>query len=568
MGILGWMMRGKKLDYLVGLVAVLAFFLLLFENSGFFAPYSSLILKFNLIVLAIFIADVLLGFMVSSDKLTHIKRNWFNLIVFVPLIQFIHGVQDRPFFAVTMQLAVIARLVSRTRRAQRFIALLGLRPAQLMLASFAVAIGFGAMLLMLPMATTTGARIDLTDALFTATSAACVTGLIVFDTGTYFSLFGQLVILSLIQIGALGIMTFSVLLTIFLGKGMTFRQQLAMRDVLDQEMLGDVRRLITFIIKMTMGFEAVGCLILFFGWSKHSHSLALTLYQALFHAISAFCNAGFSLFSDSLIRFADDPLTNGTVAVLIISGGLGFMVMRDLLRGAEQTLRAGGSRRYRLRIQTRIVLSVSALLVLFGAALLYGVEQNNAFAPERAGTRILLSVFQSVTARTAGFNTCDISALSASSALFIILLMFVGASPGSTGGGIKTTTVSVLWATILSGFRQKENVEVLRRTIPPETIRKAITLLISSMVLVFAFAEVLLYTEKAPFADVLFETVSAFGTVGLSRGITSALTTQGKLCITFLMFAGRLGPLTMAYSFLVYRKRARYSYPEERVMIG
>jgi trk system potassium uptake protein TrkH len=346
------------------------------------------------------------------------------------------------------------------------------------------------------------------------------------------------------------------------------RQQIVIQDVLDQDTLADARQLITFIISMTLIFELAGTLALLVAWYGRWEGMAFTLYCALFHAISAFCNAGFSLFSDSLMGFADAPLTHGIIAVLIIAGGLGFMVIRDLYHNVRNRFTAKRRRIFRLRIQTKIVLMMSLVLILSGAFLIYVVEQQQAFASYSSRGKLWISFFQSVTTRTAGFNSCDIARLSSATLFAMVLLMFVGASPGSTGGGIKTTTIAVLWTTAISTFRQRQHVEIMRRTIPQETIRKALTLLLFSMVFVLVFTGLLLYIEKKPLTDTLFEAVSAFGTVGLSTGITPTLSIQGKILITLLMFVGRLGPLTLGYAFVTHKRRTRYVYPDERVMIG
>jgi trk system potassium uptake protein TrkH len=286
-------------------------------------------------------------------------------------------------------------------------------------------------------------------------------------------------------------------------------------------------------------------------------------YHAVFHSVSAFCNAGFSTFSDSLMRFSGDTWTNLAICALIIAGGVGFAAGSDLVGSARRKFAL------RLRVQTKIVLSVSAVLIGIGALGLLAFEPSLGAGTDGPPQSVLIALFQSVSARTAGFNTCTIGALSNSSLLLIMLLMFIGASPGSTGGGIKTTTFAVLWAGMMNGFTQRTRVEIFRRTIPPETILKAMSLLVFTLALVAAAALMLMVAEgDKPMRDVLFEVVSAIGTVGLSTGITPDLSPAGKAIITALMFVGRLGPLTVAYAFLHQRKQANYTYAEERVMIG
>lgn len=558
----------KRFDYFIGAVAIVAFFLLLVELSGYLDRYAPFFRFANMTILALFLIHVVLTFLLSQSKLEHIRRNWLDAIVFIPLVQLYHGIDNSPSSVIVRQAVIIFMVISRTRKANKLVSLLGLRPAQLMLTSFATAIGVGAILLMLPAATVTGDRASLLDAIFTATSATCVTGLIVKDTATYFSTFGQCVILALIQIGALGIMTFSVSLAIFARKRVEMQRQIEMQEVLDQDTMASIRDLVKFIVKMTFAFELAGAVALFLAWRVKLGGDAHTAFAALFHSVSAFCNAGFSTMSDSLMRFAGDPATNAVIIVLIAFGGFGFTVVRDLLDNFAQRLFHRSHRVLSLRVQTKTVLAVSAILTVGGALLFYAIEREGTLAPLGLKDRILVSVFQSVTARTAGFNTCDFGALSSAALMVIIVLMFIGASPGSTGGGIKTTTVAVLWAAITSGLRRRPDAQLYRRTIPTEVIQKALNVLVISLLVVLAFGLVMLYFERMPFASVMFETVSAFGTVGLSTGVTPQLSTAGKITITLLMFTGRLGPLTIAYAFLRERKPARYRYAEERVMIG
>jgi trk system potassium uptake protein TrkH len=555
-------MRMKKFDYFIGIIALFAFLLLMAELSSLFEAYASFIMTANLIILLLFIGDVVLRFVFSKDKKKYFKANWFDLIVFIPLIRFIRGIEHTPFFVIVWQVVIVMMLVSRVKRANKLVTLLSLKPAQLMMTSFSFAIGMGTILLMLPAASSSGEKTSLTDALFTATSATCVTGLIVKDTATHFSLFGQAVILSLIQIGGLGIMTFSVSLALLLRKRLEMQRQIVMQDVLDQDTLLNVRDLVAFIVKMTLAFELIGAIVLFILWKDNFPSKLLAGYYAVFHAISAFCNAGFSTFNDSLIRFSRNIWTNVTIVFLIISGGLGFTVIKDIVDHIRSKNRTG------FRVQTKVVLIASLFFIVVGALGFYMLEANHTLSGFGLKDRVLVSVFQSVTSRTAGFNTCEISGFSSAGLFLIMILMFIGGSPGSTAGGIKTTTVAVLWAAIVSGFRQKEQSELYRRTIPFEVVRKAISVFLISLFIVVLFFLLLLYTEKKMFSAVLFEVMSAFGTVGLSTGITPQLSEKGKLIVALLMFIGRLGPLTITYAFMRPRKPARYMYAQERVMIG
>ncbi|MCF7855753.1 MAG: TrkH family potassium uptake protein [Candidatus Pacebacteria bacterium] len=558
-------MKSRIIDYCVGGIALLAFLLLLVEPTPLGQVYAVYLGYANLTVLLIFAADALFRFAFSADKLKHLRRQWFDAIVFVAFVQYVPGVQRTELFVILRQLVVVVVLVSRVRKTRKLFALLSTRPAQMLAASFLLAIGIGAVLLMLPMATVGPETTSLTDAVFTATSAVCVTGLIVQDTATYFTPFGQLVILALIQAGGLGIMTFSVSLALLFRRQMDVRQRVAMQDILDQESLASVRHLALFILLMTLVLEGIGWLALFLAWLGHAGSPLQAAYHALFHSVSAFCNAGFSTFSDSLAGFQSDLTTNLIVCVLIILGGAGFLVIRDLV---EPFKYRKDLRIKRLRIQTKIVLSTSLLLIVLGGTFIYLLEARASLAGASTPERILISLFQSVTTRTAGFNTCSIASLSSAVLFLMIVLMFIGASPGSTGGGVKTTTVAVLFAAVWGQFRQRQRAELYRRSIPTDVIIKALSVLCLSLVVVVGFAVLLLYIEDKPFMAVLFETVSAFGTVGLSTGITPDLSTGGKIVVTVLMFIGRLGPLTVAYAFSRKRTPPKYEFADERVMIG
>ena len=452
-------------------------------------------------------------------------------------------------------------------RLGRFLFIRRLDPPQLIALSFLAVIAVGTALLMLPISVAAEGRISLIDALFTATSAVCVTGLTVVDTGSYFSTFGQAVILALIQVGGLGIMTLSTSLVIVLGRRMGIKGWAIMRDVLDHEEVSTLRHLITYIVKMTLVIELSGTVILFIRFVLSQHSPGEAFYLALFHSVSAFNNAGFSLYSDSLVRYQGDLTLNLTASALIILGGLGFLVVADL----QDYLRGWGKKnapRYALSVHTKIVLTTTVGLILGGAVLIYVLESTNVLKDLPFKNRILASYFQSVTTRTAGFNTLDIGALSDATLLTVILLMFTGASPGSTGGGIKTTTFAILVTATIAMLADRDQPRVFKRLIPREAVHKAISVTILSISILIFFTVLLLVTEGMPFIKVAFETVSAFATVGLSTGITPALSVAGKMLVIILMYIGRIGPLTLALAIGGREEKATYEYPEEKVMVG
>lgn len=558
----------RKYDYFIGFTALVAFSLLLIENSAYVRPYAFLVGEINLTVSLIFVSDILLRFFAARDKKAHLTHNWLDLIVFIPFIQLVRGLENTAAFVIIRQIVIIAILLSRIRKSTKLLNLLSLKPAQMMIATFAFAIGVGAVLLMLPVATRAGVRTSLTDALFTATSATCVTGLTVKDTAAYFSLFGQVVILALIQVGGLGIMTFSVSMALIMGKRMDMKQQAVMSDILDESSLARVRHMVAYILKMTLFCEAAGAALLFASWIGRTGGAVKTAYYSVFHAISAFCNAGFSTFSDNLVRFHDDVSTNFVICSLIVAGGLGFTVIKDLHDNLNIRFDFSTRRRIKLKMHTKVAVLMSAALIVLGAAAFYFLEKDALFAGYGLKGRVLSSVFQSVTARTAGFNTCSIAGLSSASLLLMMVLMFIGGSPGSTAGGVKTTTVSVLLSAIISEFQGKENTEVFKRTISPALIKKAMIIFSVSSILVVGFGAGLLVVEQKQFLPVVFETVSAFGTVGLSADLTPELSGRGKLLITVLMFIGRLGPLTVGYAFLRRHRQPRYEYARENLAIG
>lgn len=416
----------------------------------------------------------------------------------------------------------------------------------------------------MPKATVDGQGLSFLNALFTATSAVAVTGLVVVDTGTTFTFFGQIVILSLIQIGGLGFMTFATLFAILLGKKVTLKERLLLQETLNQVSIAGVVRLAKYIIMVTFAIEVIGALILAIRWS-FDMSWQKALYYGIFHSISSFNNAGFDLFGNfsSITRYVSDPVVNLTVMLLIILGGLGFTVLSDLYlhRGKK------------LMLHSKIVISFSLGLILFGAVAIFAIEFTNpkTLAPLDSMGKVLGALFQSVTPRTAGFNTLNIGDLRSTTLLLMIILMFIGASPGSTGGGIKTTSFASVWLYALSLFRGEDHVRYRERTIPKDTIQKAVAVVFLAALLVLTVTALLTLTENADFLALLFEATSAFGTVGLTMGITPGLTDIGKLAIIFTMFTGRVGPLTLVFALSQKRNtnsKNHIKYPEEKIMIG
>ncbi|UCG38488.1 MAG: potassium transporter [bacterium] len=447
-----------------------------------------------------------------------------------------------------------------------------LAPGQALILYYAVAILVGAAALSLPFASS-GESLSFVDALFTATSAQCVTGLTVVDTGSGLSLFGQIVVLFLIQTGGLGITTFSVYLFFFLRLGVGTHGRWIINETLLHTPVCSLRELIGGIIRLALVMEAAGAVLLA-GAFVPDLGLGRGLFSAVFHSVSAFCNAGFSLFADSLMGYRASPLVNLTVILLIVTGGIGFLVIREL---RDILFRPVKGRRPKLSLHSRMVLWTTGILIVGGAVLIFLMEYGGGFLGTGVGDKVLASLFQSVTARTAGFNTVDMNALRISTLLLMIFLMFVGASPGSAGGGIKTTSLALFVAIIRSRLKGNPHTNIFRRTIPDDAVTKALALVMLAVLTIGIALFGLLMVQHpgasarqhdAVFLQYLFETVSAFGTVGLSMGATARLTVAGKLIIIALMFVGRVGLLTVAFTIARRLSPTAPRYAEENIMIG
>ncbi len=438
------------------------------------------------------------------------------------------------------------------------------KPGVVIIISFIIFIFIGTSLLMLPHATIDGRGTPFIDAIFTSTSAVCVTGLIVQDTLLYFSRFGHIVILVLIQFGGLGIMTSYVFLSVAIGKRLLISQQVAMKGVFDTEYSGEIRKTVLFIVISTFIIEGIGTTVLAIHWSNET--FGEDLFYALFHSISAFCNAGFSLFREGLAPYQTDTMTNLTIVFLIISGGIGFIVLINLFNFLTPS--QGKCRKRKLNLHTKIVLTTTGILIILGAILFYTFEYNHTLSSLSGKNKIFVSLFQSVTTRTAGFTMVDVSGLASPTSLYYIYFMFIGGSSGSTAGGIKTGTLFVLIVLVYNLFRGREDIEIFGRTIPKRTVLKSVSILIISLFTVMLFSLVLFKTEDAPFRDVIFEAFSAFGTVGLSCGLTPHLSEGGKVAVAILMFVGRIGPLTLALIIGGEIVERKIRFPEERIVVG
>ncbi len=439
-------------------------------------------------------------------------------------------------------------------------------PMKLIVSGYCLIILLGTLLLALPGATKGPGATSVTDCFFTATSATCVTGLIRFDTATHWTLFGQLVILSLIQIGGVGFMTIAIVILAFTKRKITLSQRSIMQNSISAPQIGGIVRMSKFIALGTLCIEGIGAVLLSFdfiprfGWGKG-------IYYSVFHSVSAFCNAGFDLMGSetgefsSLTGFAGNWYVNLVICLLIFIGGLGFFVWHDLK-----------SKRFRFRklnLQSKMVLCISVGLVFFGALAIFVLENNHTMLfgmplQEKA----LAGLFQSVSARTAGFNTVDLAAMTDAGKMVMICLMLIGGSTGSTAGGIKTTTFWILCVSIFATFRRKKNIEAFGRRMDEGITRTASCVFMTYLLLVVSAAVVISAVEGLPMITALFETGSAMATVGLSFGVTPALGMFSKLLIAFLMICGRVGSITMLLAFSSEKKIISSSYPLEKIQVG
>lgn len=439
-----------------------------------------------------------------------------------------------------------------------------LTQTQMIVVGFMLIILTGSLLLMLPWASRSHEVTPFLDTLFTATSASCVTGLVVVDTWSHWSMFGQVIILILIQVGGMGFMTLGVFMAILLRRRIGLKTRGVLQESINSLQIGGIVKLAKKIIQGTVFFESVGALILMYRFIPKV-GMARGIWYGIFHSVSAFCNAGFDLMGyvepyQSLCGYAGDWLVNLTIMSLIVIGGIGFFVWDDI---ATKKLKV-----HRYTLHTKLVLMTTLALIIGGALFFFFTEQSNVLRNMPFAERIWASFFQSVTARTAGFNTVDTGALTEGSKFVTILLMFVGGSPGSTAGGIKTTTLIVLLVCVRSNMRQEKGYNILDRRLDEEVVRKACTVMCTNLLLMLTATIVMLVLQPFALTDVLFETASAIGTVGMTTGITRSICSVSKAVLIFLMYCGRIGSLTFALSLRGNKHEPAVKQPVEQVMIG
>jgi trk system potassium uptake protein TrkH len=579
-GALKWLSRAMFV------VAAIAAFSLISQYGFYLSERESQLLSMvDLVIVGVFMLDALLRFALSRRKFTYLRARWPSLAfvgVILAQLTLVWILKDRgglPHFLstpgvfsltkgyiVVIQVYLVFLILGEAVRANRSIASTKIAPARTVILSFVLVIVIGALLLSTPRASVTG-RLNAVDSLFTATSAVCVTGLVVVDTGDYFTQLGHGIILTLIQIGGLGLITFATFFATVLRGGLGVRERLVLRGMMTFESIGRIGRTLRYVIGITFLMEAAGALLLYLTTRADFATGAQAARASVFHSISAFCNAGFSLNTTSFERYVSNLPVNVVMTSLIVIGGLGFPVLMSAMHKYPILGRTEGpGRRWPLHVQLVAVTTVALLVV--GTITFLVLEWNGTLAGRPLGTKLLASYFGSVTARTAGFNTVDTGALALPTLFLVAALMFIGGSPAGTAGGVKTVTLGIVLASIRSMFRGTDRVELFKRRVPDWQVREALVVISMGIIVVAVGTLVLLMAEDLTLSQVLFEVVSAFGTVGLSTGVTPTLSVVGKLSLVLIMLAGRVGPLTLALALAQRRDKPLYDYPEERVIIG
>ncbi|MBN2738747.1 MAG: TrkH family potassium uptake protein [Spirochaetales bacterium] len=547
-------------------------------NNGYYldkAVSDSIYLASN-ILLILYIADNLLFLLMAKDKKLILKeRRYAYFFLLFLVFQFLLiqlNIYSRVFsyddkfyyFHIINQLSVFLIFIIRLSRAN-YPDLLSIRmnPFQVFILSFIMLILFGALLLSMPKSTTGTAGLPFSDALFTSTSAVCVTGLTVVNTATTFTASGKWIILLLIQMGGLGMMTYSSFFTLLFFNRISVTDQLMIGKLLSDSPIPNIAKLVKTIVIATFSIEALGALLLFILWQGNFYRWEEAAFYSIFHSVSAFCNAGFSLYYSNLELLRHNIPVNLVISLLVISGGIGFITIISLQQRFLSPVKKA------LKIHAKIILLLGAILLVSGTLLIFFFEAENSLKQESLVHKIVISFFHSVCSRTAGFNTIDISGFSIVTRVVIIMLMFIGAAPNSTSGGIKITTLGVLMATVVATFKGTEDVVLFKRRIPRNLVYRALTLVLVSMAFIFINFIIMLRLEPFPPSAILFEIVSGFGTVGLSLGITSELSWISRYLLIFIMFTGRVGPVTFTMALVKREKLKRTVYPkDEDIIIG
>jgi potassium uptake TrkH family protein len=578
--ILAWLSRAM---FGVAAVAVAS---LVLEYGFYLTPAQErLVHLIDLVVVVVFVLDGLIRFGLSRKRLAYVRARWPGLVILglilvqLFLVAHLSGrgwlpafLESRSVLSLTkgyiivLQVYLVVLILGQAVKANRRVASFRIHPARTVMFSFLLIIFAGFLLLLTPKATA-GGDIDVVDALFSATSAVCVTGLVVVDTGRYFTAFGQGIILTLIQIGGLGLITLTAFFALMIRRGLGVRESLVLRGVMTFETVGRLGRTLGYMIGFTFAMEALGALLLFTQTRLDFARAGEAVWKSVFHAISAYCNAGFSLYSTSFERYSSHVPVNLIMTSLIVIGGLGFPVIMNVL-GRRVLVARPGAAVSRWSLHSKLVLTTTVALLVVGTIAFLGLEWDGILAGKPLGDKVMTSYFASVTARTAGFNTVRTSALALPTLFLLAAMMFIGGSPGGTAGGVKTSTFALVLMSIRSMIGRVGRVELFGRRVPRWIVAEALLVVSMGILVVSAGIFVLLIVEDLSMSDVLFEVTSAFGTVGLSTGITATLSPVGKIVLMIIMLTGRIGPLTLALALGQRPEPPDYDYPEERVVIG
>ena len=576
---------------LSGIFSLCAVVLVIYELGFPLSPKeeTKVLLGFS-IIFGFFAFNYFLNLFYNFSRIEFLKSSWFEGLVMLFII--VSGIYDtytanhlfqdlfmkigvghpeqiyRVFITLSMSYFVGFNFI----KASTFLNNLTLKPAITFILSFILLIAIGTGLLMLPQMTTVDGSADFMSAFFTSVSASCVTGLIVQDTATYFTLKGLLVIMFLMQLGGIGMVSFATFFATFMKKGVGLKQQLIIQDYLASESLFSAKGLLRQVIGITLTIEAIASIFIFFSWGSNVHfeSLSQQIFYSTFHGISAFCNAGFSLFSNGLYEesIRNSYLLHVIIGVTIILGGLGFSTVQDLF--SPKALQERLHRPWKdWKISTKVAVHTSLLLIIIGMFLFFVTEHNGVMKEMGLFESIVSAFFQSVTTRTAGFNTVDFGQLAVPTLIFMIFLMFIGASSGSTGGGIKTSTFLLIANSAIATIRGKKNVALGKRSIPLELLGKAYSIFVFACSFNLVMIFILSITDpEISIIQLVFEQISAFATVGLSTGITAELSLAGKLFIISSMFIGRIGTLTLGLALSTRVSSNSFKYPSAHIMIG
>ena len=575
-----------KINLLVLITLILSIVSLIVEHSDIQTRFAFIFTNtLDFTILFLFLAEVTVDYLRSDDKRHFLKGHLFEvlfLLFFAALFAYnkyllfssesaVYGNLPGKIIIVR-NIFVLLKVFGRIRKLSAFVRSLTAHPARTVILSFVLVIVTGTILLMLPFTTPDGSGLGFADSLFTATSAVCVTGLIVVDTATAFSIWGKIIILLLIQAGGLGIMILSFFMAFILRRSLTVEDKFLISYMTSEKDMGNLGKSIRNIINITLIIEGVGAVLLFLGFRNQLGTNVETVFTSVFHSVSAFCNAGFSLFSDSLEGFKSNTLVNLTVIVLIICGGLSFVVIMNLkgwLAGGASNLFKKKSMSIKgLSLNTRVVLLGTVVLLGLGMLLIYALEHRYSLAAFDLKTQYLTAFFQSVTTRTAGFNTISMTGLREPTYLLMMIFMFIGGASGSTAGGVKINSLALFLAYVASLLRDKREVTMFNHSVAKDLVLRALLILLFGLVSVLGGMLILSITENASFINVCFETVSAFGTVGLSAGITSSLSIIGKYVIILLMYIGRIGPLTLLAAAAQRMKKVQIEYPTGEILVG